>query len=260
MSYTVPVNQGMYNLAMETSSRVGSVTLGRGDVLLATKVLPPQERHRVDLLPMMDGLCREHGVKPTDIGELYVSHGPGSFTGLRIGITSAKTLALITGAKLVAVPTLDVVAMNVPVQTGVTLIVALNMKKETVYAGVYGASDDGTCWQLTRPAGLTTLTELLATITGPVMMVGTTMPAIQTPLNECHTTCQSNQTNSVPQFEIRNSKFEMQYAQPRSENVWRLGRQLAKQNQFTPTHDLLPLYVRIPEAVELWEKRHGAGR
>ncbi|NJL32360.1 MAG: tRNA (adenosine(37)-N6)-threonylcarbamoyltransferase complex dimerization subunit type 1 TsaB [Phycisphaerales bacterium] len=182
-----------YNLAIETSSRIGSVTLGRGDVQLVTRELPPQERHRVDLLPVIDELCRAHQVKPADIREIYISHGPGSFTGLRIGITTAKTLALITGARLVAVPTLEVVAMNVPMQLGVTLIVALNMKKDTVYAGVFEAGTQDEHWQLTREPALTSLPDLLATITGPVLIVGEKLP-----LESCLPARRASEGGSVP--------------------------------------------------------------
>lgn len=230
-----------FNLAIETSSPVGSVTLGHGDNLLASRVLPPQQRHRVDLLPVTDELCRAHGVKPQDLGEIYVSHGPGSFTGLRIGITTAKTLALITGAHLVAVPTLDVVAMNVPVQPDAVLIVALNMKKDTVYAGVYGVASDEHRWRLSREPELTPLAKLLETISEPVLVVGEKLPLGQNP---------GAPMAHGPVTYLANA------SQPRSDQVWRLGRQMAAQGRYVPAHDLLPLYVRVPEAVALWEKRH----
>ena len=65
------------------------------------------------MVPAIDGICRSLGWAAEDIGEIYVSAGPGSFTGLRIGITLAKTLAFVTGAKIVAVPSVLVVVQNV---------------------------------------------------------------------------------------------------------------------------------------------------
>ena len=161
-----------------------------------------------------------------------------------------------------AVPTLEVVAMNVPVERGVTLIVALNMKKETVYAGVFKANHDGQCWQLKQTAGLTTLAELLATITGPVVLVGEKLAAASGQYNRPHPNESEANTPTLPEgegAECGQVKYHSELSQPRSENVWRVGCRLALQNQYTPAHELLPLYVRIPEAVELWEKRQGAG-
>src|SRR5688500_8967170 len=105
---------GAHNLAIETSTRVGSVTLGRGDEVVQTVEMPEQRRHTVDLMPTIDKLCQRHSLAPADIGEMYVSVGPGSFTGLRIGIATAKALAQVLGMRLIAVPTLEVVAQNVP--------------------------------------------------------------------------------------------------------------------------------------------------
>src|SRR5206468_539320 len=71
-------------------------------------------KHAAEIVPMLDRLCRGHGWSPRDVEQLYVSTGPGSFTGLRIGVTLAKTMALATGVKLVAVPTVRVLAENAP--------------------------------------------------------------------------------------------------------------------------------------------------
>src|SRR4051794_137410 len=101
-------------LAIETSGRTGSVAAVEGGVVLAERDFPHGLQNAALILPLLDELCRGQGWKPSDVGELYVSAGPGSFTGLRIGVTLAKTLALSTGAKIVAVPTVAVLALNAP--------------------------------------------------------------------------------------------------------------------------------------------------
>ena len=91
-------------LAIETSGRIGSVALGFGDRVAQVRTFSTTHHHAVELLLTADALCREHGVSPGSLDELYVSGGPGSFTGLRVGITFARTLAWAGRVKTVASP------------------------------------------------------------------------------------------------------------------------------------------------------------
>jgi tRNA threonylcarbamoyladenosine biosynthesis protein TsaB len=264
-----------FNLAIETSGRAGSVTLGRGDELIATAALPPPApppRRSVDLMPTIDALCRAHGVGPAQVGEVYVSIGPGSFTGLRIAVATAKVLAPTLGVKLVSVPTLDVVAQNVPTDIDADHVaVCLNLKRNSVYAGVFGrepardaavlgatgglpasargaSSTDHTggqaasgtpMWVLVSEPALMSMADLLQTAPRPLALVGDPLPPIPEGLAE-----------GVLVLDRR-------LAAPRSEAVWRLGRAAARRGDFADPFALVPLYVRPPEAVELWNKRHG---
>src|SRR5688572_5406356 len=81
---------------------------------------------------MIDRLCREQGIGPKDLAELYLSIGPGSFTGLRIGVTLAKTMSLTTGVKIVAVPTVNVLAANAPPDAKHVIIV-LDAKRDQIF-------------------------------------------------------------------------------------------------------------------------------
>ena len=95
-------------LAIETSARVGSIAAANDGVVLAEEQFEHGLQHAAQIVPILDRLCRAQGWSPREIEHLYVSAGPGSFTGLRIGITLAKTMALATGVKIVAVPTVRV--------------------------------------------------------------------------------------------------------------------------------------------------------
>src|SRR5271170_4139716 len=101
-------------VAIETSGNVGSVAVVNGGHVAAVERFPHGLRHAAEIVPIMDRLIRKGGWGPKDIEQIYVSAGPGSFTGLRIGITVAKTVALAGGAKIVAVPTVRVLAENAP--------------------------------------------------------------------------------------------------------------------------------------------------
>src|ERR1700677_2746760 len=97
-------------LAIETSGRLGSIAVVDGSAVVAEEPSPHGLKHAADILPIIDRLVRARGWSPADLEHLYVSAGPGSFTGIRIAITLAKTMALATGVKLIAVPTTRVLA------------------------------------------------------------------------------------------------------------------------------------------------------
>jgi len=100
-------------LAVETSSRVGSVAIGLGEKLLAETIFSSPMKHSAEIFPAIAGLLERFGKKPQAIEHIYISAGPGSFTGIRIAVTMAKTLHLANAAKIVAVDSLDVTASNV---------------------------------------------------------------------------------------------------------------------------------------------------
>src|ERR1051325_6258837 len=95
-------------LAIETSGNLGSVAIVENAAIVAQRQFPHGLKYAAHMLPLIDEICREHHWLPHHLEEVYVSAGPGSFTGLRIGITMAKTIAFSTGAKIVAVPSVQV--------------------------------------------------------------------------------------------------------------------------------------------------------
>lgn len=100
-------------LAVETSSRTGSVAVAAGERLLAEMTFSGPMRHSAEIFPAISGLMERFAVRPRQIEQVHISIGPGSFTGLRIATTLAKTMHLANGARIVAVDTLDVIAANV---------------------------------------------------------------------------------------------------------------------------------------------------
>jgi len=100
-------------LAVETSSRVGSVAIATGPQIKAELTFSGQMKHSAELFPAVRTLLDYIGRKPQDIEQVYISVGPGSFTGLRIAVTLAKSLHLANSSKIVSVDTLDVITANV---------------------------------------------------------------------------------------------------------------------------------------------------
>ena len=99
-------------LAVETSAPIGSVAIAIGEQILAEAAFSGPMRHSSEILPAIDGLLQRFGRKPKDIEHIYISIGPGSFTGLRIAAALAKTMHLANDVRVVAVDTLDVIAAN----------------------------------------------------------------------------------------------------------------------------------------------------
>src|SRR5262245_22963627 len=104
----------MLTLAVETSGPVGSVALLDGEQCLDERVLELGRHHGQALVPEIGRLLAGQGRMPRDCALIAVSAGPGSFTGLRVGIVCAKTLAYAAGCRVAAVDTLLAIACNSP--------------------------------------------------------------------------------------------------------------------------------------------------
>src|SRR2546423_9728863 len=128
-------------VALETSGRTGSVALAADGAILCEEQFAHGLRHAAGIVPIIDRLCRGQGWSPREVEEIYVSSGPGSFTGLRIGITVARTLAFATGARTVAVPTAEVLARNAPPGSQ-NVVIVLDAKREQIFTATF--ANDGT--------------------------------------------------------------------------------------------------------------------
>jgi tRNA threonylcarbamoyladenosine biosynthesis protein TsaB len=100
----------MNHLALETSAFTGSVACLRGGQLLCERLLPSEQRSAQSLAPAIEAILREVGWRPRDLRLISFAAGPGSFTGLRVGVTTAKTLAYAVQAEVLAVDTLEALA------------------------------------------------------------------------------------------------------------------------------------------------------
>jgi tRNA threonylcarbamoyladenosine biosynthesis protein TsaB len=230
-------------LAIETSGRTGSIALARDGQILEEQAFPHGLQHAAEILPMIDRLTLARHWKPTDLEELYVSAGPGSFTGLRIGITLAKTLAFATNVKLVAVPTVQVLAENAPPESR-NLIIVLDAKRDQIFTARFARPSEHGPWQEQEPAHMDTLTAMLARAPRPVHLLGEGIP---------------HHTRFIPNDDSQVVITPEQSWRARARAVADLGRQLALSNHYTDPDRLTPIYIRKPEAEEKWEQRGGMG-
>ncbi len=99
-------------LGIETSTFSGSVSVSDDETLLCEYVFNTGPRHNEVLIPTIERLLSDCGLGKNDLDAVCVSTGPGSFTSLRIGVSTAKTLCYCLGADLAGVPSLEILASN----------------------------------------------------------------------------------------------------------------------------------------------------
>lgn len=219
-------------LAIETATGCGGVSLTRGDIetgkVLAEYTLQPELTHSRRLLGSVASMMTAVGAAWADLDAVAVSLGPGSFTGLRIGLAAAKGLAMAAGRPLLGVPTLDGLAAQVTV-TDLPFCCLLDARKEQVYVGCYRFSA-GHC-QRTSDFLVLSAEQLSARIQEPTLVVG---PGIRA--------CQG-QLAAHPQVRLTPAGM----LHPRAASVGLRAAVMLAQG-LDSERNLVPLYVRASEA------------
>jgi tRNA threonylcarbamoyladenosine biosynthesis protein TsaB len=128
-------------LAIETATPYGSVALVDGGVVAAETVLPPGRQGSETLITAVSGLLRARCVAPSGISCVAVSAGPGSFTGLRVGMAAAKGYCFGWKLPMALVPTLEALASRFPGEKRVICPV-LDARKKEVYAALFRREGD----------------------------------------------------------------------------------------------------------------------
>jgi tRNA threonylcarbamoyladenosine biosynthesis protein TsaB len=236
-------------LAIETSGRIGSIALvdDAGGVV-AEEQFPHGLQHAALIIPIIDRLTRAAAWTPRDIEELYVSAGPGSFTGLRIGITLAKTMALATGAKIVAVPTMRVLGENAAAEAS-HLVIVLDAKRDQIFTARFeravlspspGTPGEGRGqgWLEREPAHLDSLSAMLERSPRPVHLLGEGLP---------------HHVKFLPTGDASIIVTSEESWRARASAVAKIGLEIARRGEFADPDRLTPIYVRKPEAEEKWE-------
>lgn len=224
------------SIAIETSSRRGSVALGAGNNLLKVTNFQADQRHATQLILRLEEMLAAQNLRPKDIQEVYVSIGPGSFTGLRVGITVARCLAqAISTVRCVAVPTAHVVAQNAANLDFENLAVLMDAKNEVLYVSCFRRQEGRIV--PSRPPELMELSKLADFLPKPCVITGEAM---------LYYDASGDGITAAPE--------ELYY--PTAESLWHVGKQMSNTKDVTSIHAIQPLYLRKPEAVRLWEKRH----
>jgi tRNA threonylcarbamoyladenosine biosynthesis protein TsaB len=225
-------------LALETSGRTGSVAVVAAGVVVGEEQFSHGLQHAAGIVPIIDRLCRARGWSPEQVEEIYVSAGPGSFTGLRVGVTVAKALAFATGARIVAVPTAEVLGRNAP-PGWQNLVIVLDAKRDQVFTASF--VNDGTGNPIPRePAHLDSLSSVLSRSPRPVHLLGEGIPYHQ---------------QFIPTDDPSIILTPPETWRARAAAVAEVGYAMARRGQWADPYRLAPVYVRRPEAEEKLEAR-----
>lgn len=219
-------------LAIETSGQVGSLALLEDDAVVAEEQFPHGLRHAAQMLPIIDRLVGQRQWQPADLREIYISIGPGSFTGLRIGVTLAKTLAFATGARIAGIRTMHVLARNAPVGWTNALII-LDAKRGQIFTARF-AHESGALVEK-EPAHLDRLADVLARCPRPVHLIGEGIPYHR---------------QFIPDNDPLIFITPQEAWRPRAAVVGELGLEQSRLGNFADPYTLAPLYLRLPEAEE----------
>jgi tRNA threonylcarbamoyladenosine biosynthesis protein TsaB len=153
-------------LALDTTSPRGSVALLEGEDSRGEIGLSTEKGHSRWLLPAIDFLLRELGLRASDLNAYAVAAGPGSFTGIRVGISTVQGLALASPRPCLGLDVLDALAA-LALDTADTLVALRDAGPGEVYAALYDRN--------ARPRGergVRTLESLLEAVRGPAAFVG----------------------------------------------------------------------------------------
>lgn len=237
-------------VAIETSGRHGSVAVGRGPDLLASRELPASMRHAIELMPAIRELTAAQGWTPDQIDHVYLSLGPGSFTGLRIAVAIARALAQAAGCKLVGVPSLDVIAQNAPAEFRIVLPI-LDAKRGQVFSARYERDEHGVLLRTRQPALVDPAAFVADAVARAQEIAATPVAVLGEGVNH-HRPALFSEKTAGRVAELDHALWPGQAA-----IVHRLGYARALANQFDSPATLLPLYIRLPEAEEVFRKKHG---
>lgn len=229
-------------LALDTATLVSSVAIVTPGALVAELTIQTKLTHSELLMPHISQLLAAARVRKSELSAVAVSIGPGSFTGLRIGLASAKALAYALNIPLVGVSTLAALAYNCPLPQ-VYLAPVLDAQKGNVYTSLY-------CWQQGkmseyRPAAVKPFTELL----GQLRALGA--PAVV--MGEAAVMHQEQLKQAGPDIILAPPHLIM----PRAASVGLLGCKMLSDGISHDVMTLEPLYIRRSEAEDLWDRRHG---
>ncbi|MFH1003763.1 MAG: tRNA (adenosine(37)-N6)-threonylcarbamoyltransferase complex dimerization subunit type 1 TsaB [Chloroflexota bacterium] len=168
-------------LAIDTSTEIASIALAREGEVLAELTWRSGQNHSVELLPNLEHLLAQAGLTIEAALGIIVARGPGSFNGLRVGISTAKGLAFSRGIPIVGLSTLEVAAYPHAL-TGRPVRPIFNAGRGEIATATY--QQQGDRWQTLEPEHLTVIDRLCAEIATPTVFCGEPGPAIIDELNQ----------------------------------------------------------------------------
>jgi len=223
-------------LVIETSSQAGQVALAAGERLLGVRRLDEARRHARDLAPAVRDLLTEQAWRARDLQGVVVSRGPGSYTGLRVGVMSAKALAYATGCALLAVDTFAAIARQAAPEA-LTLHVLADAQQDKIYVQPFRRAAAGA--ELTALSALTIqpVEEWLPRLPAGAWVSG---PGLR---------------KYAGRLPAGVSLVEVNRREPQPESLLQLGLARYLRGERDDLWAVEPLYLRPSSAEEQWDRK-----
>lgn len=218
-------------LAIDTSNYVMGVAVVKNGTVAGEYVTNVKKNHSIRLMPAIDQVMKDTGTVPQDLDRIAVAHGPGSYTGVRIGLTTAKTMAWTLEIPVVGVSSLEAVARQGIFFNGY-ICPFFDARRGLVYTGLYDAQMD-IIKEETNVLMEDWLYELKA-LRKPVLFLSQDMHVHEPLIREI-----LGQKAFIPESPY-------QFARPS------IIAQIGAMIEPDPLHDLVPNYLRLPEAEVKW--------
>jgi tRNA threonylcarbamoyladenosine biosynthesis protein TsaB len=225
-------------LGIETSTRTGSVAVLCEQGVIAQYSLNIEITHSERLMSTVDRVLKDTGLSLKQIDGFAVAVGPGSFTGLRIGVSTIKGLAFATGKPVAAVPTLKALAFNVP-HAAHPVCPLLDARKNEVYAALY--SFEGPALVQVMPEAVISLALLADRLAGKTVFTGEASLLFRKELESLF----AGRALFAPRSAVL----------PSAAAVAEIGLGMIRAGRHADPDSLTPVYIRRPEAEVVWEKR-----
>ena len=238
-------------LALETSAKAVSAAVTEDGKVLCSGYQDTGLTHSRTLMPIVEAMLKNTGLTVQDCDAVAVAAGPGSFTGIRIGVSAAKGLAFAADKPCAAVSTLEAMARNVA-HMDALVVCAMDARRKQVYNALFEAKD-GQLTRLTpdraisehgrltrrtpdRAIGLAELAEELRSEPLPLVIVGDGAVLCEKALTESGLPCRL----APPQLVMQNAM-----------SVALCAEDLARAGKLVSAQELLPVYLRPPQAQRL---------
>ncbi|MBN9654658.1 tRNA (adenosine(37)-N6)-threonylcarbamoyltransferase complex dimerization subunit type 1 TsaB [Halobacillus sp. GSS1] len=223
-------------LAIDTSNYVMGVAVIRDGAVAGEYVTNIKKNHSIRLMPAIDQVMKETDMQPSDLDRIAVAHGPGSYTGVRIGLTTAKTMAWSLGIPVVGVSSLEAVARQGVFFQGY-VCPFFDARRGLVYTGLYRS--DMTLEKDETNVLMEDWLHQLKELDEPVLFLSQDIAVHEEKIVEI-----LGDQAVLP-------KAPYHYARPA------IIASIAEEKEPGPLHDLVPNYLRIPEAEAKWLEQQG---
>lgn len=231
-------------LAIDTASNVASAAVVEDGILRGEYILNFNKTHSQKIMPMIDALMSDLELKPADIDVFAAANGPGSFTGLRIGVASVKALAHAVNKPVVGISTLASLAYNLPFCEHI-IVPIMDARRNHVYTASYIWDEDG--FKELSPDEVISIDECIDSCGEflDTVFVGDGVPVYKEYIEE--------RLGERAHFAPASALMQ------RASSIAMLAKEKADKGEVQKYNELEPFYLRKSQAESEYEEKHRKG-